>query len=104
MDTSGNHYSLVLETRKEEVESVLLIDEDKNEENLVSYKEIKKIHKVNNHKRKEQMTYAYNNARMMSPRGVNIITRVVNDCKICQKFQKSVSWPKVTLPKTSIRW
>ena len=42
VDTSGNHYSLVLETRKEEVESVLLIDEDKNEENLVSYKEIKK--------------------------------------------------------------
>ena len=42
VDTSGNHYSLVLETRKEEVESVLLIDEDKNEENLVSYTEIKK--------------------------------------------------------------
>ena len=42
MDTSGNHYALVLEMRKEEVKSVLLIDEDKNEENLVSYKEIKK--------------------------------------------------------------
>ena len=42
VDTSGNHYALVLETRKEEVESVLLIDEDKNVEDLVSYKEIKK--------------------------------------------------------------
>ena len=43
--TSGNHYVLVLETRKEELESVLLIDEDKNEEDIISYKEAKKVHK-----------------------------------------------------------
>ena len=47
------------------------------------------------------MIYAYNNVGLMSPRVVNIKTRVVNDCKICQKFQKSVSWPKVTLPKST---
>ena len=28
VETSGNHNTLVLETRKEEVESVILIDED----------------------------------------------------------------------------
>ena len=43
------------------------------------------------------MIYAYNNAGLMSPRVVNIITRVVNDCKIYQKLRKLVSWPKVTL-------
>ena len=66
MDTSSNHYALVLETRKEEVGSVLYIDKDKNEEDLVTFKEVKKVHKVNNHKRNEQMFHAYTNARLMS--------------------------------------
>ena len=47
------------------------------------------------------MIHAYSNAGLMSPGIVNTITRVVNDCKICQKFQKSVSRPKVTLPKAT---
>ena len=42
VETSGSNNALVLETRKEEVENVLLIDEDKNEE------EIKRLHEVNN--------------------------------------------------------
>ena len=32
---------------------------------------------------------------------VNTIERVVNDYKVCQKFQKSVARPIVTLPKAS---
>ena len=31
----------------------------------------------------------------------NTIERVVNDCKVCQKFKKSVARPRVTLPKAS---
>ena len=27
--------------------------------------------------------------------------RVVNDCKVCQKFQKSIARPRVTLPKST---
>ena len=34
------------------------------------------------------MIHAYNNAGLMSPGVVNTITRVMNGCKICQKFQK----------------
>ena len=30
-----------------------------------------------------------------------IIDRVVKDCKVCQKFQKTVAQPRVTLPKAS---
>ena len=37
----------------------------------------------------------------MSPVLANIIDRVVNDCKVCQKFQRSVARPRVTLPKAS---
>ena len=51
VDTSGNQYLHVLESRKEEVKSVFHIDEDKNEEDLFSYKEVKEVHEVNNHKR-----------------------------------------------------
>ncbi len=32
---------------------------------------------------------------------MNIIERVVNDCKVCQKFQKSIALSHVTLPKTT---
>ena len=44
MEASGSHNDLVLETRKEEEENVVLINEDKNEEDLISYKEIKKVY------------------------------------------------------------
>ena len=36
----------------------------------------------------------------MSPDVVNMIDCVVNDCRVCQRFKKSVARPKVTLPKT----
>ena len=52
VEAFGSHNDLVLETRKEEVENVVLINEDKNEENLISYKEIKKVYEVNNHKKR----------------------------------------------------
>ena len=37
----------------------------------------------------------------MSPELVNIIDRVVNDCKVCQKFKRSVARLIVTIPKAS---
>lgn len=44
---------------------------------------------------------AYRNAGWMSPELPNIINRVVNECKVCQKFQRSVARARVTLPKTT---
>ena len=37
----------------------------------------------------------------MSPELSNVIDHVVNDCKVCQKFQRSVARPRVTLPKST---
>ena len=37
----------------------------------------------------------------MNPELANLVSRVVNDCKICHKFQKSVARPRVTLPKST---
>ena len=62
---------------------------------------LKKVHEVNRHKGKEQLLSAYRKAGWMSPELSNIIDRVVNDCKICQKFQKSIARPGITLPKAN---
>ena len=101
VETTGNHNALVLETRREEKQNVLIIYEDKNAEKLVSYNEIRKVHEVNNDKGKEQLIHAYTNAGLICPEVMTRIKRVVNDCKICQKFMKSVCKPRVTLPKST---
>ena len=101
VETSGNHNLLVLETRKEEVNSILLIDENKNEEALVTFKEIRKVHEVNNHKGKEQLIHAYMNVELINLEVVRKIRNIINNCKICQKLIKSVSKPKVTLSKST---
>ena len=108
VDTSGGHYGIVLETRKnkegysplEEEDLGILFMEDKKGD-LCSFKAVKKVHEVNRHKGKEQLLQAYRNAGWMSPEIMNTIERVVNDCKVCQKFQKSIARPRVTLPKAS---
>ena len=45
------------------------------------------------------MIAAYRNASQISPELVTIINRVVNDCLVCQKYEKSFAQPRVTLPK-----
>ena len=107
-DTVGGHYEIVLETRinetkdssKAEEDLGILFMEDK-ENSLCSFRAVKKVHEVNRHKGKEQLLQAYRNSGWMSPEMANIIERVVNDCKVCQKFQRSVARPHVTLPKAS---
>ena len=68
---------------------------------LCSFKAVKKVHEVNRHKGKDQLLQAYRNAGWMSSEMVNTIERVVNDCKVCQKFQKPIARPCVILPKAS---
>ena len=105
-ETAGGHYGIVLETKKKKSTSMFLIEEDSGilfmedkESSLCSFKAVKKVHEVNRHKGKEQLLQAYRNVGWMSPEMANIIERAVNDCKVCQKFKKSVARPQVTPPK-----
>ena len=107
-ETAGGHYGIVLETRKKKNTNMFLIEEDSGilfmegmEGDLCSFKAVRKVHEINRHKGKEQLLTAYRNAGWMSPGLANIFDRVVNDCKVCQKFQTSVARPRVTLPKVS---
>ena len=77
-----------------EEDTGILFLEDK-EGNLCSYKAVRKVHELNRHKGKDQLINAYKKAGWMTPELQKIIDRVVKDCKVCQKFQKTVSRPRV---------
>ena len=62
---------------------------------------MRKVHEVNLQKQKGQLITVYRNAGWMSPELMNVIHRVINDCKVCQKFSKSVVRLRVTLPKST---
>ena len=71
------------------------------EGDICSFRAVRKVHKINRHKWKEQINAAYQNAGWMSPELVTIIDRMVNDCRVCQKFEWSIARPRVTLPKST---
>ena len=98
VDTSGGHYGVILETRKRTSSSILFAEDDSGvllveaeKKDLCFFKSIRKVHEVNRHKGKEQLMAAYRNTRWMSPEMVNVINRVIDDCKVCQKFQHLVA-------------
>ena len=76
IDTQGGHYGIVLEIQKKNnllyLEDALgdemgvIFLEDKEEE-LCSFKAVRKVHEVYRHKQKEQLIAAYRNAGWMSP-------------------------------------
>ena len=47
---------------------------DDKKGDLCSYKAVRNVHKVNKHKRKEQLVSAYQNAGWMSPELMDVIT------------------------------
>ena len=68
---------------------------------VVSESVVRKIHKILNHKSKEQMNYAYSNAGKMTPQDRKWIDRVVRTCKICKRNKKSNPKPSVTIPRVT---
>ena len=67
---------------------------------LCSFKAVRQVHEVNRHKQKDQLLACYRKAGWLLPELLDTITRVIQDCKICQKFSKSVMRPKIALPKS----
>ena len=65
------------------------------------YKAIRKVHEVNNHKSADQLIIHYRRADLIGPETTKLIKQVVKDCKICQKFSKSLAKPKIALPIAS---
>ena len=83
----------------EDDSGILFIEDEKND--LCSLKAMRKVHEVNHHKKKEQLMAAYQNAGWTSTEQANIINHVVNDCKICLNFKRSVERLRVSLQKAT---
>ena len=72
IDTEGRLYSIILETQKRKTSNVLYLEdalgdelgvlflEDKQEE-LCSFKAMRKVHEINRHKQKDQLITVYRN-------------------------------------------
>ena len=56
---------------------------------------------MTNHKSAGQLIISYRNAGLIGPETVKTIRQVVKDCKICQKFGRSMVKPKVVLPRAT---
>ena len=96
--TSGNHVALELEKTDLKEEQILFTTDD---EDVNDYKAIKKVHEVNNHKSADQLIIYYRRANLIGPETTKLIKQVVKDCKVCQKFSKSLVKPKTALPIAS---
>merc|ERR1711889_24350 len=96
--TGGNHVALEIEKGNLKEEQILFTEEN---EDMNTFKAIRKVHEVTNHKSAEQLLKHYRRADLIGPDTVKTIKRVVRDCKICQKFGRSMVKPKIVLPNAS---
>ena len=87
INTGGNHVGIELERAKNGEE--ILYTKGKEEE-LDTFKAIRKVHEVTNHKSADQLVIAYRNAGLMGLGAVKTIKNVIRDCKVCHKFGKSM--------------
>ena len=96
--TAGNHVVIEIDRRNLKEEEIFFAKEG---ERLDSFMAFRKVHEVTNHKSAEQLIISYRNAGIIGPETVKKIRQVVTDCKICQKFGRSMVRPKVALPRAT---
>ena len=72
-----------------------------NEDDVSSDKVIQKIHKILNHKSKEQIHYAYRNTGKLNEETRKKIDEVVDKCAICKNNGLSKSKLAVAIPKAT---
>ena len=98
-ESEGGHQLVKFEqvTIDFDEESINFLKEE--DDAVVSESAIRKMHKILNHKSKEQMNHAYSNTGKMTPQVRKWIDRVVRICKICKRNKKSKSKPTVAIPR-----
>ena len=98
----GSHMKINLQSLQEKSldESVKLIEEHVHlGDVLTDFKTVRKVHERLNHKSKDNLAHAYANADLLTKELKETINKVVDQCKVCQKYRKSLPRPAVTLPK-----
>ena len=97
---AGGHLAVPLQKVEEwsTAETVLFM---KKEDQICTFEKIKRVHENTNHKSEENLLHAYREANVLDDNVRKLIKKVCENCKICQKFKKSQSKPKVALPKVT---
>ena len=98
--TNSGYYRIKLETQDKKQTEIMYLEDQ--EDDLTTYNAIGRVHEVKNHKGEHQLINAYSKAGWICPKVLDDINRVLLNCKICQEFAKSVSRPKVILPKSNL--
>ena len=88
IETGGNHIAIEIEKKKLREEEIFFTKGE--EEQLDTFKAIRRVHKVTNHKSADQLVISYRNTGLMGLGMVKMIKQVVRDCKICHKFGRSM--------------
>ena len=94
--TKINHLLVKLElvgTWKEE-DTLFMVEK---EEDIMTFKAVKKIHKNLNHKSKEQMLYAFRSAGKLDESTQRLINRVTEECTVCKSARRSRPKPSVAI-------
>ena len=73
----------------------------KSEKDVSSRNAVTRIHKILNHKKKDQMYFAYRNAGKLDSSTRKVIDEVVDNCDICKKNARSKSKPSVAIPRVA---
>merc|ERR1712030_140420 len=79
-------------------EAVFLVGEEKD---IKSINAVRRIHKKLNHKSKEQMLYAFNNAGKLDETTRKNIEKVLDECEICKRNSRSKSKSSVAIPRAT---
>merc|ERR1712240_931381 len=98
IETTGNHVAIEIERKNIKEEEIFFAKEG---EKLDTFKAIRKVHEVTNHKSVEQLIVSYRNAGIIGPETTKTIRQVVKDCKRCQKFGRSMVRLKIALPRAT---
>ena len=97
--SEGGHMLIKLERIGEwtDKDSVYFI----KEKDVTTKKAIAKIHKILNHKKIEQMEYAFRNAGKLNTEIRKTIGEVVENCEICKQNTRSKSKPVVAISRAT---
>ena len=73
----------------------------RKETDVKTRKAVSKIHRILNHKREEQIEFAYRYAGKLDTETWRLIKEVVENCEICKKNGRSKSRPSVAIPRAT---
>ena len=100
--TKSNHLAIALSKRAEEDKEELMRKVFKvKKAKKYQFKELKKIHRIFGHPRPEKLEKIFKDSGVEDKSIMKKIGRVFESCKICRKYQRRDSKPKVGLPKAS---